>query len=128
MRKGSFVNQKEEPLKKQQSANVFQDDNTIFLSDGEENRGGEQEDIVDNSRQGEFVFDPNGQENLKKALEQEQLAEEQAAKQKIIEEEESKEDSGGVSILTQPSVREETLQMLADENISMKEDLELKLN
>ena len=30
--------------------------------------------------------------------------------------------------MPQPHVRGETLQMLADENISMKEDLELKLN
>ena len=65
------------------------------------------------SRTGEFSFDPMGPATLKD-LDQHQIIEEEQKTQPAEE--------------PVPVVPESILQMLADENISMKEDLELKLN
>ena len=63
-----------------------------------------------------FAFDPIGPENLR--VEIEQL---DSKKLEVLEE--SKGESA-----TMPMVPAAALQMLADENLCMKEDMELKLN
>ena len=92
----------------------------MSLSDGEGDRG--EVEVLDSSRKGVFTFDPMGPDNLNDL---EHGSEYVLTTQQITEEEECNEESKE-EIRNLP-VPESTLKMLADENISMKEDLELKL-
>ena len=104
-------------------------DRTISLSD---NEGDEDRDeaIVDKSRQGEFAFDPMGPENLNDLESEPQILYQEVEANQVEDQQQMEETKQAVEMVppSSASVPNATLQLLADENVSMKEDMEMKLN